>query len=622
VPRSRRPPSVTGFLVLGLAMAAPVALLALATAPSHAQTPNLPSDVDLLQPALQGNPDSPPRFVPPAHSAPLPPDQAPPADKFTAPSRPAVTPVYGSPTGFGAGDTGFDSSNTGRRRRLAQAPDQGGAIAPPFEPTFVPVSAPPPQVSSVPPALPPLPPPEVHPAKAASRPGAILPPPPDQLPISNPPPEVHPLAAANRPGATLPIPPVEDFQGSASTPPPGTPPPNILPLGTVPRGTLPIAAGDPYAALGIQAGSVLFLPAIELSAGYSTNPTHGSPTGPGSWYFITAPELHVRSLWSSSSLTADVAGSYTDYQTAFIPSISVPYLNAKVDGTFDVTRYTKILAETRAIVSTDNPGSPNITAGLAQLPIDTTLGGTLGVVEELGRFDVSLKGTFDRSMYSNAELTNGQSGNFDWRAFDQYAGILRLSYEIDPGLKPFVEVSEDTRVHDSPVDINGEDRNSNGSSAKLGGTVNFAGSLTGEIAAGYLQRDYVAPLPNVGGATFDGSLLWLATPLTTAKFTAASAVNESVLEGVSGAFSRDFNVEVDHALRTWLITVAQVGYGHDDYVGLGREDNRYFVAAGLTYKMNREMQFKAMVRQDWLTSNFSGVAYSATSFLLIVRLQR
>jgi len=620
VPRRRRAASVIGPVVLGLAVTAPLALVALAPRLSQAQTPNLETNPDLLAPALEGNPNNPQSFVSSGGSPTLPPDQAPPTGRFTTPMRFGVTPLYGSPTGFGAGDTGFDSSNTRKRRQLAQAPLAGSTIAPPPEPLFEPVPALSPQTPSIAPA--PAPPPEVHPAKAASRPGAILPPPPQMLPISNPPPEVYPLAAASRPGATLPIPPPEDFEGSASTPPPGTPPPNTLPLGAVPHGTLPIAAGDPYEALGIKAGSFLILPAVELSGGYNTNPTHASPTGASSLYLVAAPELHVRSLWSSSSLTADIAGSYTDYQTAFIPSLNVPYLNAKVDGTYDVSRYTKILAELRTIVSTDNPGSPNIIAGLLHLPIDTTVGGTLGAAQEFGRFDVSLKGTIDRSMYSNAELTNGQTGNFDWRAFDQYGGILRLAYEIDPGLKPFVEVAGDTRIHDSPVDINGEDRNSTGESAKFGGTFNFTGSLTGEIAAGYMQRDYVAPLPNVGGVSLDGALLWQATPLTSAKLTAVSAINESVLEGVSAAFSRDVNVEVDHALRTWLIAMAQAGYGHDDYVGLGREDNRYFVAAGLTYKLNRDVQFKATVREDWLTSNFSGVAYSATSFLLTMRLQR
>jgi hypothetical protein len=637
VPRRCRSRSVTGLVrsrsvvlrtvilrtvVLSLAVAASVALFVLASVQTQAQTATPDLYDDLLQPSLPGNPSNPPSFAPPGTQGTLPPDQAPPAGSFTAPSRIGATPVYGSPTGFGAGDTGFNSSNV-PPKPVALAPGQSNAIAPPGETTFAQVAPEPPQISSVPPVLPAPPAPVVFPAKAAARPGAILPPPPTELPISNPPAVVYPLTAASRPGAVLPIPPPEDFQGSASTPPPGTPPPNSLPLGTVPHGTLPIAAGDPYEALGIKAGSFLILPAVELSAGYNSNP-QAAPGGPGALYLVVAPELHVRSNWSSNSLTADITGSYTDYpNSSFQPSLNVPYLNAKVDGTLDVTRYTQILLEGRTTVTTDNPGSPNIQFGLATLPIDTTVGGTLGVAEQFGRFNVSLKGTLDRSMYSNGTLTDGESANFDWRAFDQYAGILRLGYEIDPGLKPFVEIDEDTRIHDSTLDIFGEDRNSDGSSAKLGADLNLFGSLTGEIAVGYMERDYQDPtLPNIGGVTVDGSLLWQATGLTSAKFTAQSSVGESAVQGVSGEFSRSFSLEVDHALRTWLIANAILGYENDEYVGLGRNDNHYFAATGLTYKMNREVQFKGEVRQDWLNSNVTGVAYTATTFLLTMRLQK
>ena len=94
------------------------------------------------------------------------------------------------------------------------------------------------------------------------------------------------------------------------------------------------------------------------------------------------------------------------------------------------------------------------------------------------------------------------------------------------------------------------------------------------------------------------------------------------MPGTSGSFSRDVNVQVDHAFRWWLIGTAQAGYGHDNYVGLGRQDNRYFILSGVTYKLNREIQLKGTLRQDWLTSNTSGAAYAATSFLAGVRLQR
>ena len=633
MPRRCRPPSVTGLAVhlallaavrttLLAASMAPVAVLALGPTSSAAQTATSPNS-NLLQPALDGNPTNPPTFVPPGDSTTSSPDQAPPPGKFTAPSRISATPVYGSPTGFGAGDTGFDSSNRPKRQRTAQVLDPSSSIAPP-EPTFFPVAPLPPQVSSQPPVLPQPLAPVVYPAKAAARPGAVLPPTPDQLPISNPPTEVHPLSAANRPGAVLPIPPPIDFVGSASTPPPGTPQPNILPLGTVPQHTLPIAGGDPYEALGIKAGSFLVLPAVELSTAYDTNPQHASAGGPSSVYFVVAPELHVRSDWSSNSLTADIIGSYTDYENdTFTPSLNHPFLNAKVDGRLDVTRDTQILLENRVTVSTDNPGSPNILAGIAKLPIDTTVGGTFGVAEQLARFNVSLKGTFDRSVYQNDDLTDGESVSQDTRNFDQYAGILRLGYEVNPGFKPFVEVSEDTRIHDLQFDSFGENRDSNGQSAKVGSDVNLFGSLTGEIAVGYMERDYHDPtLPNISGTTLDGSLLWQVTGLTTAKLTAASTVGESILQGVSGAFSRDFNIEVDHALRTWLIANAQVGYGRDEYVGMARDDNRFFVATGLTYKLNRKMQLKGELRHDWLTSTMTGVAYDSTSVLMTLRLQQ
>jgi hypothetical protein len=611
--------AVPGYLY-GCFFLAPALVVLLGSIACWAQTPDPDPGANLLQPSLQGNPGNPPSFVPNAAGTPQ--NQAPAAGKFTAPPRSSAPPVYGSPSGFGAGDTGFNSSNAPKRQRTAPVPDQSSSIAPP-ETTFDPVPATPAQVSSQPPAVAPPLPPVVFPARAAARPGAVLPPPPDQLPISNPPTEVHPLLAASRPGAVLPIPPPADFAASASTPPPGTPPPNTLPLGTVPHGTLPIAGADPYETLGIKAGSFLILPALELSAGYDTNPQH-TPAPVSSPYFVVAPELHVRSDWSSNSLTADIVGSYFEYtNNSFQPSLNRPYLNGKIDGRLDVTRQTQILLESRLIVATDNPGSPNIMAGLAKLPYDTTVGGTLGVAHQFNRLDVSLKGTFDRSTYQSSDLTDGETVSNDYRAFDQYAGILRFGYEIDPGFKPFVELSEDTRTHDQEFDIFGENRNSNGSSGKIGGAFDVFGSLTGEIAVGYLEREYHDPtLPNIGGATLDGSLLWQISGLTSAKFTAASTVNETDVQGVSGAFSRDVSIEVDHALRRWLVANAQIGYGRDEYAGLARDDNRYFAAAGLTYKLNRMMQLKGEVRHDWLTSTQVGNAYQSTSVLLTLRLQR
>jgi hypothetical protein len=80
-------------------------------------------------------------------------------------------------------------------------------------------------------------------------------------------------------------------------------------------------------------------------------------------------------------------------------------------------------------------------------------------------------------------------------------------------------------------------------------------------------------------------------------------------------------VQVDHALRRWLIATVKAGMGFDKYVGDVRENTRYSVDLGLTYKLNRMAQIKGEIRQDWLRSNVSGVDYTASIFMLGLRLQ-
>jgi hypothetical protein len=52
-----------------------------------------------------------------------------------------------------------------------------------------------------------------------------------------------------------------------------------------------------------------------------------------------------------------------------------------------------------------------------------------------------------------------------------------------------------------------------------------------------------------------------------------------------------------------------------------RVDKRFSAGLGLTYKLNRSAQLKGEVRQDWLRSNVTGVDYTASVFLLGLRLQ-
>lgn len=423
----------------------------------------------------------------------------------------------------------------------------------------------------------------------------------------------------------LPAQPSDEANGALAQATPGTPP--VPPIGPIrklpPKRKAHVLPEDPYAPLGIRAGAFTLYPAVELIGGYDTNPSQASQNGKAAWLFSTQPELRVRSDWSRHELKADLRGSYNAYSPEQTPKLARPNFNGIVDGRIDVTRRTRIDLQARGLLSTDNPSSPNVQAGLAELPIFTTLGGSAGIAHRFNRLELSIKGDADRTVYQQSHFTDGTTASNEDRNYDQYGGRLRGGYELLPDVVPFVEVSADTRKHDLKMDAFGYERDSNGVTGKAGTSFKLRGSLTGEAALGYTTRHYEDPrLVPVDGLVGDASLVWTASALTTVKLTGATTVGESTLPGVSGALYRDIGLQVDHAFRWWLIGTAKVGYGNDNYVGLSRDDNRYSFGLGLTYKLNRSLQLKGQIDQYWLRSNQPGNNYSETIFQLGLRLQR
>ena len=223
---------------------------------------------------------------------------------------------------------------------------------------------------------------------------------------STPKPKAGTDALASSPPATTPAPAVSPYQKpfpssatSAQAAAPGSPPVEIGPIRKPPpKRKAHSEPDDPYAALGVQAGSFLLFPAVELIGGYDTNPSRGA-NAKGAALYTVAPEVRAQSNWSRHELKGELRGSYTGYSPDTEPTLSRPNINGRLDGRVDVTRDTRIDLDGRVLLATDNPGSPNLQAGLAKLPIYTTFGGGAGLGQKFSRFDVSLKGDAERTAY-------------------------------------------------------------------------------------------------------------------------------------------------------------------------------------------------------------------------------
>jgi hypothetical protein len=490
-----------------------------------------------------------------------------------APSRIGQIPTYGLPAASGAKDSGYDSLN--RKRK---------------PPKFYPGQARP-----KPPPGPGTPPPSPPQLNATG-----------QLRLSAPPSET-----ANK----TPLPPA--MAGAVT----GQPPRKRLKLDD-----------DPFGAVGDYAGSFLVKSAVELSDGYDTNPgrtfePHGLPA------YVIAPEFLAVSDWERHALVADLRGSFNGYggnlpatidglPNSAPSDVDRPDFTGHIDGRLDVTRDTRLTAQARLRVSTDNPGSPNVQAGLARYPIYTTLGGTLGFDQGFNRLDVAAGATVDRTDYTNSKLADGEVSSNDDRNFSQYGGLSRVSYELTPGLKPFVEAEGDTRVHDLAFDRSGFQRDSTGGYAKAGTSFEFTRLLTGEIAVGYAARNYVDPrLERLQGLLTSASLIWTATPLTTAKFYSDTQIAETTLPLTSGVLVHTYTFEVDHDFRRWLAAVGKFTYGTYDYQGDNRNDKTYSLEGDLIYKLNRSFWIKGTLRHDILDSNVPLSSSKSTVVMLGVRVQ-
>jgi hypothetical protein len=389
---------------------------------------------------------------------------------------------------------------------------------------------------------------------------------------------------------------------------------------------------DPFGPVGDYAGSFLIKSAVELSGGYDTNP--GRTFVPkGSPLYVVAPEFLAVSDWDRHALVADLRGSFTGYGNTFPPptdgtissaptNVDRPDFTGHVDGRLDVTRDTRLLGEVRLRVSTDNPGSPNVQAGLAKYPVYTTLGGTFGVDQNFNRLQISAGGTVDRTVYTDSKLTDGSTTSNDDRNFNQFGGVGRISYDLLPGVKPFAEFEGDSRVHDVTFDRAGFQRDSSGGYAKGGTSFEFSRLLTGEIAAGYALRNYVDPgLNRLQGLLTSASLTWTATPLTTAKFYSDTQIGETTVPGVSGVLTHTYTFEVDHDFRRWLTAIGRFTYGTYDYQGDVRRDKTYTIEGDVVYKMTRNLWVKGTLRRDILDSNIPLSSSASTVVMLGVRLQ-
>jgi hypothetical protein len=377
---------------------------------------------------------------------------------------------------------------------------------------------------------------------------------------------------------------------------------------------------DPYEQLGLRVGSFDVKPSVEIYGGYDDNPLR-LPTPRGSRFTMVDARVTTQSNWSRHELQGDLRGAFTDYLQ--IENNDRPEAEAKLRGRIDVTSHDRIEFAGRAALTTEAAGTPDSITSAKRPPNVYEFEAESGYVHRFNRAELGLRGIVGRNKYQSAELLSGATEDLSDRNFTSYGMALRGSYEMTPGVKPFLAAVIDRRVFDYKVDFTGVGRGSRGWSARAGVEFGREGILTGSASAGFAQRQYDDPtLDDISGLIVDAALVWRATPLTTVTLLAESNIGETTLQGASGVFTHAASVTVDHAFRRWLIGTVSVVYGVDNYEGTGRIDDRLGLGSALTYRFNRYSSLRGEFRHERLRSTAPGNDYTANIMTLGLRFQR
>lgn len=461
-------------------------------------------------------------------------------------------------------------------------------------------------------------------------------------PLPNPP--ANPAPKTGKP----PLPPLEPYKTSyaarrmtrAPKPDPRAsaqrPPPGVAMEPALPAAARKTPEPDPYAPLGVRLGGLRLTPYAQIEGGYDDNPNRVNKPARGSKFLRSEVGTAIESNWANHGLKGTLRFGYFDYLD--VKGADRPEGRGTLDGRIDVTRDTQIDVGGAFSIDSMRPGSPEIqsTGGATSTnrPIAWSVGGYLGATHRINRLEVSLRGTLDRSQTGDAQFSDGTTQRLSLNNYTTIGVKPRLSYELTPGVKPFVEASLDRRMHDSELDVNNYRRNSTGMALRVGTSLEFGRKLTGEVSVGYAERSYEdTRLIKLRGPTVDAALVWNATPLTTLKLRGGTSINETTIPNASGAVVRKVSGEISHALLRNLTISGALGYQVSSYQGRnlapvsstsGTGLNERIFTAGVRaeYNLTRTLVVRGSYQHERLKTTVPGADFTTNIFLLGLRLQR
>ncbi|HWK44782.1 MAG TPA: outer membrane beta-barrel protein [Stellaceae bacterium] len=374
-----------------------------------------------------------------------------------------------------------------------------------------------------------------------------------------------------------------------------------------------------YDELGARVGGFIIKPAMDLSEMLDTNIF--ATKAPQQSDFVTdiMPGVDVVSDFSRHSLSLQASGDIRRFARS--QAEDVENFVTAANGRYDISDSNFILLGGGFQQQHEDRGSPDAVNGINPTQYHVA-NGTFGYNYTPYRVGFTLDSSVTHYSFDNVPTSSGTVINQTGRDRTEYGVTPRLSYEIIPAYRAFIQSTYNQRDYDHKFDASGFQRSSHGYSFALGTGYEISRIINGEVYVGYQNQSYDdSRLKDNGGVIFGGNLLWNPTQLTSVKLNIARTIEETTLTGASGYFQTVLAVTGEHELLRNLLLSVTPAYVRSEYQGISRTDDYFQVSAGMKYLVNHRLSLGAQASYRMRSTTISASDYDREQYTVSGRLQ-
>ncbi len=341
---------------------------------------------------------------------------------------------------------------------------------------------------------------------------------------------------------------------------------------------------DPFAQRGINIGSFVIRPSIEIGGDW-TNNILGSANKRSAVGLVVAPEINVRSEGERYEFEADASAEATQYKDDAFDDRTV---QARAKLRYDLSSRTSLFTEadySRFLEGFSDPDTPN---GAAKRPAVDSIEASLGVEQRFGRLSGRVTTFAERSTYADVPLVGGGTLS---RAGEDNTDVgvrLRTGYATSANLRPFTEVGVGTRLYDNSADDNGFKRSSVWGELRGGLVIDRGDKLSGEASLGYRHEDVEdSHLQDLNVLLANAAILWSPRRLTDVKLDLSTTISPTNTPGASATVLYSGTLTLARNLTPRVRGEAGIGLSYERRIGDNWRDVTFSGFAGASYAFNR-----------------------------------